>query len=163
MFGIDHILSQRPRQQPQPQVQPSVSRMNSSFPNPFSGNTASSSMAIVQSSTPLNPMPLLPLHGFINAVVVDIHQNPNGCLFLNRALRFYQLPIWEERGDVPRSLIPDFSPEAIQSPNNTAAGQATQSVHTTVRMNQMGNEIFNEQLDNIVANASGGRVVYRRL
>lgn len=61
-------------------------------------------------------MPLLTLNGFIKGEAMAILSNPSqGWSYLNRALRVYQVPVWREKGDVPREMIPMVTPPHIQA------------------------------------------------
>jgi hypothetical protein len=72
-------------------------------------------------------MPLLTLRGFIDGTALDVLSNPEqGRTRLNRALHYYQIPIWREKGDVPREMIPLVTPPAIQARQNQIQQNAAQ-------------------------------------
>lgn len=63
-----------------------------------------------------HPMPLLTLRGFIDSTALDVLTSlEQGWTYLNRALRYYRIPIWREKGDIPREMIPTAIPPAIQA------------------------------------------------
>jgi hypothetical protein len=64
-------------------------------------------------------MPLLTLRGFIDNTAMEVLTNPSqGWTYLNRALHYYQIPIWKEKYDIPREMIPLVTPPAIQARQN---------------------------------------------
>ena len=64
-------------------------------------------------------MPLLTLRGFIDSTAMEVLANPSqGWTYLNRALHYYQILIWREKGDIPREMIPMVTAPAIQARQN---------------------------------------------
>jgi hypothetical protein len=64
-------------------------------------------------------MPLLTLRGFIDSTAMEVLTNPSqGWTYLNRALHYYQIPIWREKYDIPREMIPMVTPTSIQARQN---------------------------------------------
>jgi hypothetical protein len=60
-------------------------------------------------------MPLLTLRGFIDSTAMEVLANPfQGWTYLNRALHYYMIPIWREKGDIPRKMIPMGTAHAIE-------------------------------------------------
>lgn len=101
-------------------------------------------------------MPLLTLRGFINGVAMDILANPSqGWTYLNRALRFFQAPIWREKGDVPRDVIPMVTPPHIQVLTQQIQQNALRHANNQLQTARMTAEI--QRQGNLAAiNAIGG-------
>ncbi|KAF1991069.1 hypothetical protein K402DRAFT_389269 [Aulographum hederae CBS 113979] len=107
-FSIEHQLAPRPVSDNASAS--SIDRLRSSV----SSYTISGQHHSPASSSSDNMMPLLTFRGFVDITAVEVLGDPSkGWLDLNRALRAYQLPIWKERGDLPRNCLPEFAPPRV--------------------------------------------------
>ena len=73
-------------------------------------------------------MPLLTLRGFLDLINIDVLANPSKATNdLNLVLRTYQLPIWREKGDIPRWCLPEVPVQQALDRANAAAAAAAVS------------------------------------
>ncbi len=74
-------------------------------------------------------MPLLTPRGFLELINIDVLANPSKAASdLNLVLRTYQLPIWREKGDIPRWCLPEVPvQQALDRANAAAAAAAAAS------------------------------------
>ena len=57
---------------------------------------------------------MITLQGFIDITTVEVLHDPSkGWIDLNRALQAYNLPIWKEKGDIPRNMLPEYPPQSV--------------------------------------------------
>ncbi|KAH8900190.1 hypothetical protein GQ53DRAFT_869566 [Thozetella sp. PMI_491] len=104
MFHIEYVL--HPRQSSQGQSQSSLSNL----------------VGLVGGALPTSQMPLLTLRGFIDLATLDALSNPSKAVGdLNRVMQTYQLPIWREKGDLPRWALPDAPVPHVVNKLNAAA------------------------------------------
>jgi len=145
-FSIDHVL--RPRQTTAPAVSASGSR--TSLTRTLLG-------AIVNNDLSSSQMPLLTLTGFAELCKIDCLSNPDkACNDLNTILRHYQLPIWRERGNVPRWALPATPVPQMMSRlygAQAAMAQPTQNMMAAMQSAEEGRE---------AANWIGQDVTYRK-
>jgi hypothetical protein len=110
-FSIDFQLAPRPSSITAPNND--VDKLTSSFAN-FMPSSVKAAFNV--SSPSGGMMPLLTLKGFIDITAIEVLEDPSkGYLDLNSAMRAYDLQFWSERGDIPRSCLPDFSPPNVQA------------------------------------------------
>jgi hypothetical protein len=108
-------------------------------------------------------MPLLTMRGFIDAVAQDVIANPSlGWTYLNRAMRFYQIPIWREKGDVPREMIPATTPPAVQARLQMIQQNAVMNANNQLAMARQMAEIQRRGGEIATSAIGNGEWVYRR-
>ena len=111
-FSIQHTLQKR-MQQPNNDV----ASMTSSFSNMMGSGMAQALTNQISSSIPSpsgGNMPMITLQGFIDITTVEVLHDPSkGWIDLNRALQAYNLPIWKEKGDIPRNMLPEYPPQSV--------------------------------------------------
>ena len=101
LFSIDHIV--RPRQTTTPIRNPAP---QASLRNSFL-NTLINAAAVAAQAAPSTPMPLLTLSGFTELYKITALTEPDTARNeLNMVLRHYDLPLWRERGEIPRWALP---------------------------------------------------------
>jgi hypothetical protein len=97
-------------------------------------------MGAAAGGIPSGPMPLLTLRGFIDLTTVETLFDPSkGWDYLNRALRYYQLPLLRSWGEIPRWALPGMAPreilDRVANIQQTATQQAMQSAQITAHAN----------------------------
>lgn len=153
MFAIEYTLVQR-YVQPQAQAQ-AGSGFRASISGLLSGNSFVSALS---GPGPASPMPLLTLRGLTASTALDVLADlPLGWQHLNRALRYYQLPIWREKGDIPREMLPAVTPPAVQERASGALWQAENQLASA----KMAADIQRRGGDIAVSAIGGGQWVYR--
>ena len=84
-------------------------------------------------------MPLLTLRGFLDLINIDVLANPSKATNdLNLVLRTYQLPIWREKGDIPRWCLPEVPVQQALDRANAAAAAAAAATAVAVPLSGRG-------------------------
>jgi hypothetical protein len=86
---------------------------------------------------------------------------PLGWQHLNNALRYYKIPIWREKGDIPREMIPATIPPKIQELKNSLLINAQMSAENQLAQAKMAAEISRRGGEIAVAAVGGSHWVYR--
>lgn len=108
-------------------------------------------------------MPLLTLRGLTESMALDVLVDLElGWQHLNRALRYYQLPIWREKGDIPRTMLPAVTPAAVQERANRMQQNVLQHTNNQLANAQMAADIQRRGGEIAVSAIGGsGKWVYR--
>jgi len=86
-------------------------------------------------------MPVLTPKGLMDVTAIDVLTNPNKAWNdLNRALRVFQLPLWQQNGDIPRQAFPSVPEQRVlhyvQQISEQQRAMALQNAQLTFQANQ---------------------------
>jgi hypothetical protein len=92
-------------------------------------------------NAPPGQMPVLTPKGLKDITAIDVLTNPNQAWNdLNRALRVFQLPLWQQHGDIPRQAFPAVPEQRVlnyvQQISQQQTAMAIQSAQITFQANQ---------------------------
>jgi hypothetical protein len=105
-FSIDYVVAPRPQNQGS-----DVADLTSSFSG-LLNSAVQSNVSASATSALGNQMPMLTRKGLLDITTVEVLYDPSkGWGNLNRALLQYRL--YQERGPIPRSVIPEYPPPEI--------------------------------------------------
>lgn len=134
MFAVQYVIAERAT------ARPPASNHSS---NPFS--LRGLTQMVTESMRLPSAMPLLTLNGFIDANVKYILADPSsGWTHLNNALRAFQLPMWQQHGDVPRQLLPAVADSRIGAMAEQSAQDQIAALEMRTRINARANQIMVE-------------------